>query len=75
MKKKLFTFVDELFILFTFVSYPLLNSHSFLKINLLAMNQETKKTLLRLLWQLLSALLAAFGGVTAASAALSVGLI
>jgi len=39
------------------------------------MNQETRKSLLRLLWQLLSALLAAFGGVTAASAALSVGLI
>jgi len=39
------------------------------------MNQETKKMLLRLLWQLLSALLAAFGGVTAANAALRVGII
>lgn len=39
------------------------------------MRPETKKMLLRLLWQLLSALLAAFGGVTAANAAHTVGLI
>ena len=37
------------------------------------MNQETKKTLLRLLWQLLSALLAAFGGAASASAAIQWG--
>jgi len=39
------------------------------------MTPETKKTLLRLLWQLLSALFAAFGGVTAASAAVHAGIL
>jgi len=39
------------------------------------MSPEVKRSLLRLMWQLLSALLAAFGGATAASAALSAGWI
>ncbi len=39
------------------------------------MNKETKRMLLRFLWQILSALLAAFGGATAASAAISMGII
>ena len=38
------------------------------------MNKETKKALLRLLWQLLTAILAAFGGAASASAAISLGL-
>ena len=39
------------------------------------MTPETKRALLRFLWQVLSALLAAFGGATAASAALNCGLL
>lgn len=38
------------------------------------MKQETKKQLLRFAWQLLSAILAAFGGTQAASAAVAFGL-
>jgi hypothetical protein len=39
------------------------------------MTPESKKALLRFLWQLLSALLAAFGGTQAAQAAHVAGLI
>lgn len=39
------------------------------------MNPESKKNLVRFLWQLLSALLAAFGGAAGASAATATGLI
>lgn len=39
------------------------------------MTPETKKSLVRFLWQLLSALLAAFGGAAGAHAATATGLI
>ena len=39
------------------------------------MNPEKKKELCRFLWKLLTALLAAFGGASAANAAIAFGLI
>ena len=43
--------------------------------NVKKMNPEKKKELCRFLWKLLTALLAAFGGASAANAAIAFGLI
>ncbi len=39
------------------------------------MKQETKRQLCKFLWKLLTALLAAFGGASAANAAVALGII
>ena len=39
------------------------------------MKQETKRQLCKFLWKLLTALLAAFGGASAANAAIAFGLL
>ena len=39
------------------------------------MKQETKRQICKFLWKLLTALLAAFGGASAANAAIAMGLI